>query len=224
MSNPSNAPRESIPAIVLNDEYLYEGNLAHYFQVVFRHARNLDNPYHNFRHLFHMLWLAYNACKFYAHILTKRQMRNLLIASLFHDFDHSGKAGNDDLNIEIAIRGLQKHIAPEDAIYFDDICKIIRPTQYPYVVSADTLDLSAQIMRDADVSQVFSTAWIQQVIFGLAKEWGMDPIKVLEMQEPFLSKVVFTTDWAKGLFGPKVVKDKVAEAHALVAILNGEAV
>lgn len=215
------APRETIPAVVNNDEELYGGNLVHYFRVVFNYARNLDNPYHNFRHLFHMLWLCYNACQYYADVLSKRQMRNLLIAALFHDFDHSGKAGNDDLNIEIAIRGLRKHIAPEDEHFFEDICSIIRPTEYPYKVSADGLPLSAQIMRDADVSQAFSTAWIQQVIFGLAKEWGVPPIKVLEMQEPFLSNLRFTTVWAKKMFGEKVIKEKIAEAHALAALLNG---
>lgn len=217
------APRESVPSIISNDEGVYEGDLVHYFRVVFKHARNLDNAYHNFRHLLHMVWLAYRACKYYIErgLMTKREARNLLIGSLFHDFDHSGKAGNDDLNIEIAIRGLRKHLAPEDEPFFDDICAIIRPTEYPYVVSAEGLSLCAQIMRDADVSQVFSTAWIQQVIFGLAKEWGITPMQVLQMQEPFLSKVTFTTDWAREMFGAKVVEDKVAEARALVVILNG---
>jgi hypothetical protein len=148
-------------------------------------------------------------------------MRNLLIAALFHDFDHSGKAGNDDLNIEISIRGLKKHIAPEDAEYFEEICDIIRPTEYPYKVSSESLSLSQQIMRDADMSQAFSTAWIQQVIFGLAKEWSMAPIKVLEIQEPFLSGIKFSTVWAKRKFDEQTIKEKIAEAQALLTLLNG---
>jgi hypothetical protein len=216
------APKQTIPALVHNYEGLYQGNLVHYFKVVFLHARNLDHPYHNFRHLFHMLWLCYNACGYYAAAMTPRQMRNLLIAALFHDFDHSGRAGNDDLNILIAIRGLRKYLAPEDEVSFEAICDIIRPTEYPYKVAADTLLLPAQILRDADVSQAFSTAWIQQVIFGLAKEWGLSPIKVIEMQEPFLANLTFTTEWAKGMFNHEVIAEKIAEAKALAELLNGE--
>jgi len=34
-----------------NEENLYEGNLIYYFQVLFFMAKNLYNPYHNFRHM-----------------------------------------------------------------------------------------------------------------------------------------------------------------------------
>jgi hypothetical protein len=47
--------RGSLPQIVRNDHKLYEGNLVHYLQVIFNHAINLNNPYHNFRHMFHVL-------------------------------------------------------------------------------------------------------------------------------------------------------------------------
>jgi hypothetical protein len=212
----------TIDALLRNDEKLYEGDLVHYFRVIFNFAQNLNNPYHNFRHLFHMLWLCYNACQSYADILSPREMRNLLIAALFHDFDHSGKQGNDDLNIEIAIRGLKKHLHPDDKDYFEAICDIIRPTQYPYTSASETLPLLAQILRDADASQAFSTAWIQQVVFGLAKEWGMSPRQVLEMQGPFLSSLSFSTSWARNMFDSKVITEKIAEAKALAELLNGD--
>jgi len=214
------APKETIPPILINEDDLYEGNLIRYAKVVFKNPRGSENPYHNLRHWLHMLWLCYNACEFYVSVLTKRQMRNLLIAAMFHDFDHSGRAGNDDLNIEMAIRGLKKHILPEDKPYFEEICEIIRPTEYPYKVSAEDLSLSAQILRDADVTQAFSTAWIQQVLVGLAQEWGMSLIEVLEMQEPFLSKLQFTTEWAQKKFDKDTIQKKIAEARALLFILN----
>src|SRR5262249_51563583 len=58
--------RGSLPQIVRNDHNLYDGNLVHYLQVIFSHAINLNNPYHNFRHMFHVLWLCHEACGFYA--------------------------------------------------------------------------------------------------------------------------------------------------------------
>ncbi len=148
-------------------------------------------------------------------------MRNLLIAILFHDFDHSGMLGEDDLNIERAVRGLQKHILPKDLPFLGEISALIREaTQYPYVVAADQLSLSGQILRDADVSQVFSVAWIQQVIIGLASEWGKTPIDVLKMQEPFLRTLKFHTQWAKEQFPQRDIEAKIAEAHELIKLLT----
>ena len=64
-----------LPKIIGNEENLYEGNLIYYFQVLFFRANNLYNPYHNFRHMSHVLWLCYKACQYYSHNLPPRQMR-----------------------------------------------------------------------------------------------------------------------------------------------------
>ena len=79
-----------LPEIIGNEENLYEGNLILYFRILFYNSNNLKNPYHNFRHTLHVLWLCQKACRYYQKKLTPRQMRNLLIAALFHDFDHPG--------------------------------------------------------------------------------------------------------------------------------------
>ena len=104
-----------IPDIIRNDEELYEENLVHYFQVLFFKAGNLTNPYHNLRHTLHVLWLCYKACRYYRDELTPRQMRILLIAALFHDFDHPGQphpgeADPDRINIDIALDQRDLHI------------------------------------------------------------------------------------------------------------------
>jgi hypothetical protein len=48
--------------------------------------------------MLHVTWLCYQAAEFYRDRLTQRQIRNLLIAALFHDFDHPGHPhpGADD--------------------------------------------------------------------------------------------------------------------------------
>jgi len=79
-----------LPEIIGNEENLYEGNLTLYFRILFYNSNNLNNPYHNFRHTLHVPWLCQKACRYYQKKLTPCQMRNLLIAALFHDFDHPG--------------------------------------------------------------------------------------------------------------------------------------
>lgn len=212
----------SIPAIVRNDSRLYEGDLKHYFQVVFNKAQNLRNPYHNFRHLCHVMWLSYKACEFYRDTLNPREMRNLLIASLFHDFDHTGKSGPDSVNIGRAIAGLVENLLPEDEEGFLEITRIIKATEYPYSITLDKLNLPCQIIRDADLSQALTVAWIQQVIFGLSEEWAKSPIEVLKMQEPFHKNLRFFTDWAKQEFPPEVIEQKVSEAQELIEILSAD--
>ncbi|MDD5165354.1 MAG: hypothetical protein PHG25_02340 [Candidatus Pacebacteria bacterium] len=208
----------SLASIIRNDEGLYEGDLAHYFRAVFNNARNLNHPYHNFRHIFHVLWLCHCACHHYKKNLTKREIRNLLIADMFHDFDHSGRMGNDDLNIMLALRGLKKHLAPEDVGHYDDIARLIMLTQYPYDPALnDQVDLRGNIIRDADLSQALSVAWIQQVIFGLSAEWNMKPIEVFRQQIPFLRNLRFHTEWAQETFD---LEEKLVEVNSLLDLLE----
>ena len=210
----------TIPSIVRNDGGLYEGDLKHYFRAVFNHATNLNNPYHNFRHMTHVLWLCYQACVFYSGGLLKRDMRNLLIAALFHDFDHTGSAGSDVINITLAVSGLRRHIAPEDDGEHERIAEIIKATEYPHVVPPERVGLLSRIIRDADLSQALSVAWIQQVVFGLATEWGRAPLDVLRDQVSFQKKLLFHTEWAQQMFSRLAVDTKVAEVQELVEILD----
>jgi hypothetical protein len=210
----------SLLEMIRNDGALYEGNLKHYFRVVWKHARNLMLPYHNFRHMLHVTWLCYEACGYYRQGLTSREMRNLLIAAMFHDFDHCGMFGEDDLNIERAIRALRKHICDQDRPFLPVIERFIRGTQYPHVIPSDELDLCGRILCDADISQGLDPAWLQQVILGLGAEWGNTPLDVLKVQEPFLSGMHYLTDWAKQRFPKQVVNAKIEEARGLLAILN----
>ena len=212
--------RGSIPEIVHNKAKLYQGGLAYYFRVVFHEAKNCAYPYHNFRHMFHVLWLCYSACEYYQDKLTPRKMRNLLIAVLFHDFDHSGMMGEDDLNIERAVRALRRYIADEDKDEFEDIAEMIRATEYPFHTPSEGLPLCSQIIRDADLSQALSSAWIQQVIFGLAAEWRIKPIEVLRRQADFLRSINFCTQWARELFPQSELDEQIAESEALLRLLE----
>jgi HD superfamily phosphodiesterase len=179
-----------LPEIIGNEENLYEGNLILYFRILFYNSNNLKNPYHNFRHTLHVLWLCQKACRYYQKKLTPRQMRNLLIAALFHDFDHPGhphpgEQDPDRINIRIAIAGLRRHITADDRASLPEIEALIEATHYPYKTAGEELDLLGKILRDADLAQVLSPVWIQQVVIGLAGERGVKPIEVLRAQAPF---------------------------------------
>jgi hypothetical protein len=170
-----------------------------------------------------VLWSCYHACLFYREELSPRQIRNILIAALFHDFDHTGNSKPDTTNIERSLKALDKHLLAEDYNYRDEIKNLIAKTEYPHTFSAEEkLNLSTQIILDADLLQVFSTAWIQQVIFGLAIEHGETPLKILKDQKLFLKSLHFRTKWAQQTFPPHIIEDKISEAEELVALLTDE--
>jgi len=216
-----------IPEIIGNDRGLYEGDLAGYFRVLIFHATNLTRPYHNLRHMLHVTWLCYQAAEFYRDRLTPRQIRNLLIAALFHDFDHPGHPhpGADDpdgINIRRAIAALRRHIALEDRPFLPAIEALIEATHYPYASAGEQLDLSGQIIRDADLAQALSPIWIQQVVIGLAREQRVSPLDILKMQPAFLAALSFNTEWARERFPAPLIAAKIAEAERLLALLAGD--
>jgi hypothetical protein len=149
----------------------------------------------------------------------------LLIAALFHDFDHPGhphpgEQDPDRINIRIAIAGLRRHITADDRASLREIEALIEATHYPYRTAGEELDLLGKILRDADLAQVLSPVWIQQVVIGLAGERGVKPIEVLKAQAPFLDTLSFHTRWARQMFPQELIKAKIGEAEKLVRLLE----
>jgi hypothetical protein len=176
----------------------------------------------------HVLWLCYKACRYYSDKLPPRQMRILLIAALFHDFDHTGRPypGENDpdgINIEIAIAGLRRYLASEDNPLKPEIEALIDATHFPYKIASENLDLLGNIIRDADLAQALSPVWIQQVVIGLARESGVKPLAMLEAQSSFLATLRFNTRWAQQLFPQELIDAKIAEAEKLRRLLAAEA-
>ncbi len=199
----------SIPAIIRNDRGMYEGNLRHYVKVLFFNAQNIRHPYHNLRHMLHVTYLCYLAIVYYGNKMTPREARNLLIAALFHDFDHSGLSGNDDRNLARAARALQKYAAPVDWPHLGNIKTLMWTTEFPHKVHAEQLDLLGEI-------------WLQQVVVGLSQEMGKTPMDLLKMQRGFHEHLKYQTEWARDLFPPEVVSAKIAEAEEYLDILESE--
>jgi hypothetical protein len=200
--------------IVRNVNGLYEGDLAHYFRLVMK-APNANAPYHNVRHMLHVFWEAYDGG---VHMgLGPRPLRNLLIAGLMHDYGHTGRRVDDQVNIDIAVRGLDVHALDEDRPFLLDIRGSIRATKYPY--GDEEFTQEQLILRDADQSQTFSEVWLHSVLYGLGQEMEMTYEQMLRMQRPFLEKMSFRTPWGRNKFAPKVAP-RLALIDELTSILQ----
>ncbi len=212
--------KKTILPLILNEEGLYEGDLRYYFKLVFN-APNVNNPYHNFRHLLHVTWEAHNALLFYKnhsdYKIFKKAARALLIAALFHDYGHKGVMGGDHENIVTAINAVRKFILDEDKNLLSGIEKLIAATEYP-LIDCD-LSMPVQIIRDADMSQAFSDTWMQQMVFGLAREYKISATDFLKQQLIFIPNIKFYTEWAKEKFDPQK-EEKVSEVKALLEIVG----
>ena len=202
--------------VIENNYDLYEGDLKYYYRIFWDHANNLDLSYHNYRHTMHVLYMCYEAAKW--HCVTRLDTRSLLIAAIFHDFNHTGTPGHDDLKVQLAIRELEKYILASDMPQIDTIKRLINTTEYP--PKDGVSDLLEGIIRDADASQALCESWIQQVIFGLSAEWGVDRLQVFKMQEKFLSSIQWNTDWAAVKYTNSAIKAKIAEGKAHIRLLS----
>ncbi len=208
----------SVPDIIKNSENLYDGDLRYYFKKVFS-APNVFNPYHNFRHMIHMTFETYEAAKSfdYPDKNGKKSFRALLIAAIFHDFDHSGKMGNDAREIKRASKSLETLILDKDRESLPEIKSLISATEFPH--KQEVASLGAEILRDADMGQSFSDVWLQNIVFGLAEERNVSPIEILESQIGFLKNLRFYTSWGKNKFEKKI-PSRIAEVEKYLEILK----
>jgi hypothetical protein len=201
--------------IIKNKDNTYPNDLTHYLKIVWM-APNATAPYHNIRHMLHVMWDTYNGYLYYKNEISPRTLRNMLVAALFHDYAHSGKSGNDSYNIETAIHYLTLFILEEDKPFLDEISEYIKATQFPHLVME--LTLPGKILRDADVTYTLSDTWIQTVAFGLSEEIGISTESMLKGQETFLKSLHLETEWAQKEYGPKI-EERIIEAKDMCDVI-----
>jgi hypothetical protein len=165
--------------------------LGDYLAYFIKNNKGNLNPYHN---LYHMQCVVENVS-----ILTsgsgldEEDVRKLLIAAIFHDFNHTTNKDTESNNIEDAIQGLQECCTALGEEFHASYVNLIQSTSYPYINEAFDLSYSEQILRDADMLQCFDKNYIQQVAIGLSNEWKMDMVKSLDVQYNYVSNVEFCT-------------------------------
>ncbi|MFZ2310359.1 MAG: HD domain-containing protein [Patescibacteria group bacterium] len=207
-----------VAKIINNSEGLYEGDLRYYYKIVFN-APNVKNPYHNFRHMIHVMCSAYEAanfCRYFAFFGANR-FRAVLLAALVHDYGHSGKMGNDHQEVLTSVASFKKFALEEDKYLVEEVEELILATEFPY--SNKPISPGAGILRDADASQVFSDAWLQQNVFGLASEMNIPAAVCMEKEIEYLESLKFYSDWGKEVLFPKVSR-KIFEVKELINLLK----
>jgi hypothetical protein len=183
-------------------------NLEYYFGILLTKNKGVKNPYHNNYHTITVFLNSYHISKIEE--CDKDQIRSILIASIFHDFNHTGGNGPDSENIKIAIFEFKKYSKESEEIN-NEIINIIKATEYPYVIDNENLTLSQKIIRDADLTQMYTDNFLQQVIYGLlVQEHGLELSKALEAQMKFMIGIKPMTKYGQELYNiffQKRIKD-----------------
>lgn len=213
----------NIVDVLSNNHGYYEGDLRHYGRIIFS-APNIHHGYHGLDHMLHVTLVCYRACGYYIQLekMTKREARNLLIAALFHDYDHPGKPGHDGVNVKVAIEAMTSNLLPEDVDQTLEIASLIRATQFPHVDLGESLTLLQAVIRDADMSQAFEEPWIGTVCAGLGSEFNRTPLEMLKQQLSFLQTLHFSSDFGRVFFGKAAIEALRSKTIALLHILNLE--
>ncbi len=161
---------------------------------------NLSNnlPYHGIDHLYSVFESSYNSIqkikvRFYFDLL--KYEKELLIASLFHDYNHSGGKLPDSENIINAIKGLTEFHSLNNEFDLEYASYLIKCTEYPYVVNENELTLEAQIIRDADMCYQFQDLSIVKLYQGLRVEFNKTLPEFLDNQLKFTENLKFYLDF-----------------------------
>lgn len=185
--------REAIE-IIGEHTYLQKG-----VKYIINNSKSNHVPYHNFNHLLTVLKYVHKGLEVEG-ITDEEEVKNILVAALFHDVDHSSGKETDDINVATAketIRAFSESTGVE--LDFDITDEILDATEYPYKIEGKDLTLRQGIIRDADLMQVFEYNWIHQNIGGLSQELNIEFFTFIELQEKFLNAVEFNTSWGKAL-------------------------
>lgn len=125
-------------------------------------------PYHNLDHCLTVTkWCGRLAGMLR---LPEHETKALLLAAIFHDFNHSGGTEEDSVNIERAVDGLTRfceiHRVSDAMREFAVDC--IRVTEFPFVRTP--VNVAQGIIRDADLLQSIEPNYEEVLVGGLRKE------------------------------------------------------
>jgi hypothetical protein len=148
-------------------------------------------PYHNNNHNF---MLAVNAYSIGEHLgINEKLLKHLLIAGIFHDYNHTGTTLPDAVNIKRALHFLHQNSEQftEVGLSVPLLQILIQATENP---PAAKYTLPEQIMRDADL-----LGWCDQdtteLMQGLSEEFGSPVTK--ESTKAFLQSAHIYTEPAR---------------------------
>lgn len=144
----------------------YGWNSAHAYVSITNPSNKV--PYHNFDHLL----VVTKWCGRLANMLQlpENETRALLLAAIFHDYDHSAGKEEDYINVERAVTALKHfcavHRIDQETVDFAVDC--VRVTEFPFI--REPQNLAQQIIRDADLLQSIEPNYEDVLVGGLRKE------------------------------------------------------
>lgn len=174
-------------------EYLKTFDLPEdYVEYITNPDNNPSNllPYHNANHCFTVAVNTINAAEYYR--LTSIDQVELIIASTFHDWGHSG-TNNETYNIQQAVNSYTDSVGIYKATSLNhlNIIRLIRATEYPHL---PVVTLSEQIIQDADILQYAHTDY-KKWVKAYNEETGQD--KSLKDTAVWLSTQKMNTTWGQ---------------------------
>ncbi len=183
------------------------------FNWLLNNNKGCTNPYHNNRHTISVARRCYE-------LSTSQQINDsyekcIIIASLFHDFNHVGnKSVPDSKNIEVAVNEFlefSKSVRLDEySIYIITI--FIQSTEFPHKeipkIQYEDIDLDitslVNIIRDADLSQLLLEDWVEMCVYGLAKEWDISIKEQIKNQYDFFINLKYHSNVLQDIFNSQL--------------------
>lgn len=176
-------------------------------------------PYHNNDHMFHVARVAYELYSLDTVVsgnFSRYAAKNLVVAGLVHDYDHSMGVTDDHSNIMRVFVALSRWRAEfPTMVNWDIVGGLVAATEFPYV-DVGQYPLTNEYLRDADLMYGFEPHALEAVMLGISDEathrlgYTMQPAEFLVAQRKFLDGVTPTTR-----AGIKVWCSAVSEAYTM---------
>jgi len=184
--------------------------LQNAFVYIINNNKGDNNPYHNNGHLMTVFYFAMEMADYYK--LDDYHKIHLGLVALFHDFNHNGKIGNDDVNLKEAYIGFldfYSYCNEKLNLYIDtDLFKnILNHTEFPSRPNPTTIE--DKIIMDSDMLSNYTSGWFKDNLVGISKEFGVSLKDHLPNQIKFIENLSFYTEYAQQLHLEK--KDKILD-------------
>jgi hypothetical protein len=178
-----------------NYEYLGKA-----LKFIIDNSLSLYAPYHNLNHNITVTNYAIYCAEH--ENLNEEQKKELFIAAIFHDYNHSAGESPDNINIIHAKAGIARFLNTYNIgdINKQNIFDIIDATEFPYKIDESKLNIQQKIIRDCDMLQLCEPVRLQCNYLGLAKEMGISFKQVLENQKKFYAVLKFRTKFAQAFY------------------------
>lgn len=203
-------------------QIIQKQKLSHVWQYYVDKCTSTALPYHNRYHTMTMVKNVAEAADYYYLLRTWKD--SLIVAAIFHDFNHSGGVQNDRVNITNARREFNYfytnyHQGPaENSINPVFVDQMIETTMFVGgEFPNEPTDLIQQIIRDADLLQISEPNWYDMVIEGIRAELvngglTLSEDQMVRGQIDFMKKhFKFYTEWGKARWNSPVVQTRVAQ-------------